>query len=65
MVWGTFCIIFIQVGVIQFYPKSCNSIGVLSLFSEKSRKSAKQDIAWRIENMKIKDQWFLKGILRQ
>jgi hypothetical protein len=40
MVWGTFCIVFIRLVVIHFYPKSCNSIGVLSLFSEKSCKSA-------------------------
>ena len=44
MVWGTFCIVFIRVVVIHFYPKSCNYIGVLSHLSEKSCKSTKQDI---------------------
>jgi len=60
MVWWNFCIVFFQIVVIQFCPKSCNSIGVLSLFSEKSCKSAKQDIKWRIEDMKIEVQSFLE-----
>jgi len=64
MVWRTFCIVLIRVIVILFYPKSWNIIGVLSLFSEKSCKLAKQDITWRIDVMKIEDQWFLEGILR-
>jgi len=29
MVYGTYCIVFTQVVVIHFYPRSCNSIGVL------------------------------------
>jgi len=65
MVWETFCIVFIQVVITHFYPKSCNSIGVLSLFRGKSCKSTKQDIKWRIEDMKIEVQWFLEGIWRQ
>jgi len=38
----------IRVVVIHFYPKSCNFTSVLSLFSEKLCKLAKQDIKWRI-----------------
>lgn len=53
--------VFIRVVVIQFYPKSCNSIGVLGFFSEKSCKSAKQDNKGRIYDKKIEDQWFLEG----
>jgi len=41
MVWGNFCIVFIWVVIIHFYPRLCNFIGVLSLFSEKSCKSEK------------------------
>jgi len=37
---GTICIVFIQVVIIYFCPKSCNSISVLSIFSEKSCKSS-------------------------
>ena len=65
MIWVTFCIVLIRVVVIQFYPKSCNSIGVLSLFSGKSCKSAKQDIKWRINDMNIEIQWLLEDIWRQ
>jgi len=65
MVWETFCIVFIWVVIIHFYPKSYNNIGVLSLFSEKSCKSTKQDIMWRIKDMKIEVQWFLEGIWTQ
>ena len=61
MVWGSFCIVFIRLVVIHFYPKSFNSICVLD-FSEKSCKSEKQDIKWRIEDMKIEVQWFLEDI---
>jgi len=60
-----FIFFFIWVVVIQFYSKSCNSISVLSLFSEKSCKSTKQDITWMIEDMKIEDKWFLEGLCRQ
>jgi len=59
------CCFFIQVVVIQFYPKSCNFIGVMSIFSEKSCKSAKQDTMRKIDDMKIEDQWFLEGLGRQ
>jgi len=38
MIWVTFCIVFSY------------SVGVLSLFSEKSCKSEKQDIKWSIED---------------
>jgi hypothetical protein len=31
MVWGTYCIVFTRVIVIQFYPRSCNFIVVLSV----------------------------------
>jgi len=31
MVWGTSCIVLTWVVVIQFYPKSCNSVVVLSV----------------------------------
>jgi len=55
MVWETFCIVFIWFVVNQFYPKSCNFKGVLSMFSEKSCNRQKQDIKWRIEDMKIED----------
>lgn len=65
MVWGTFCIVFIWVVVIQFYPKSYNFIWVLGLVSEKSCKSSKQDITWSIKDMKIEDQWFIEGLWRQ
>jgi len=44
MVSRTFCIVFIRLVVIHFYPESCKFIGVLSLFSEKACKSVKQDI---------------------
>jgi len=64
-VWGIFCIVIIWVVVIHFYPNSCNFTGVLSLFHEKSWKSTKQDITWRIEDIKNEDQWFLEGFLRQ
>jgi hypothetical protein len=59
------CIVFIRVVIIHFYRKSCNSTGVLSLFSEKSCKSAKQDITWKINDMMIEDQWFLEDFWRQ
>lgn len=65
MIWGIFCIIFILVIVIYFYPKSYNSKGVLSLYSEKACKTSKQDITWRIRDMKIEVQWFLEDIWRQ
>jgi len=65
MIWGTFCIVFIWVVVTHVYPKSCNYIGVLSLFSEKSCKSIKQDITWRIKDMKIEDQRILEDFWRQ
>jgi len=60
MVWETFCIVFIWVIVIHFYPKSCNSICVLSLFSEKSCKLGNKDITWNIEDMKMEVQWSYK-----
>jgi len=51
MVWGTYYIVFTQVVVIQFYPRSCKSICVLSVFySEESYKSSNQDIMWRIKD---------------
>jgi len=65
MVWGTICIAFIRVVIIHFYPKPCNSIRFLSVFSKKSYKSAKQDITRSITYMKIEDQWFLEGCGRQ
>jgi hypothetical protein len=45
----TFCIVFIKVIVFHFYPKSWNSIGVLSLFIAKSCNSEKKDTTWRIK----------------
>jgi len=65
MVWGTICIFFIRVILIHFYPKLSKFIGVLSLFSEKSCKSAKRDIKWRLKEMKFEDQSFLEGFWRQ
>jgi len=59
IVWENFCIVFIQVVVIHFYPKSCNYKDILIPFSEKSCKSAKQDITWRVKDKKNEDQWFL------
>jgi len=32
MIWGTYCIVLTRVVVIQFYPTSCNSIGVFECF---------------------------------
>jgi len=62
IVWGIFCIVFIQVVAIKFYLKSCNFMAVLSIFSEKSCKSEKQNITWRIEDMTIEDQSFRRSL---
>jgi len=51
IIWGTFCIVFIQVVVIHFYPKSFNFISVFSLFSEKSCKLEKT-------RHHMKDRWY-------
>jgi len=53
---GRFCIVFIWVVVIQFYPKSCNLIGVLSLFSE---IIFEYNIKWR------KFIWSFKALIKE
>jgi len=54
MVLGTYCIIFTRVVVIHFYPRSCNSIGLVSVCSAKSCKSTNTDLTLRIKDMKLK-----------
>jgi len=53
MVWETFYIVFTRVVVIQFSPRSSNSIGFWVFCSEESCKSTNQDITWRINDNKL------------